>query len=410
MNPNVHWLLATGRFAHSPAAVLTGLAKRLAADGLDLLRINFQPRTLHPEIAMKLYVWRPHEVASELRSTAQVVERSETPQDFGIVQEIAIGYLAPGRDATDTDAFRVSPFFAIYDGAPRVRARIEAGATSFAFPILKDLAAAGATDYAAWPLRLGDGTVCAISFTTRKNGGFTDSELAQLESLLDPLAMCLEVHLRKHVARSLLHTYLGHDPGEAVLAGRVRRGDVEQTEAAIWFSDLRGFTTISGAIPPAELVAWLNDYFGAVARPVEENGGEILKFIGDAMLAVFPVAGERSRAGACKAALRAAMAGNAALDELNTMRAAGNLPELQHGIGLHVGTVEYGNIGAPQRLDFTVIGQAVNLASRLESLCGRIGRRTLASSELAGLADGELSPVGEFELKGFPGKHAVYGL
>jgi adenylate cyclase len=410
LNPHVHWLLATGRFAPTPAALLSGLASRLSTDGFDLIRINVQPRTLHPEIGMILYVWRPSEVTSELRSTAKIVRSAHTHEEFGIVQEIAIGHGASLADAADTDAFRASPFYAIYQGAPRVRSRIVAGVTTFDFPILRDLAAAGATDYLAWPLRLGDGTVSAISVTTRKAGGFTDAEIETLESLLDPLAMCMEIHLRGHVARSLLHTYLGPGPGEAVLAGHVRRGDVSHIEAAIWFSDLRGFTQASAVIEPTELVAWLNEYFGVLAVPVTENQGEILKFIGDAMLAVFPVTHDRGRAAACEAALRAAMAGNTALDALNARRVARGLPELQHGIGLHVGNVEYGNIGAERRLDFTVIGQAVNLASRIESLCGKLGRRTLASAELAALAGGGLSPVGTFELKGLPGQHAVHGL
>jgi adenylate cyclase len=405
MDAHVRWLLTTGRFAPTPAALLSGLARRLCEGGLELLRMNVQPRTLHPAIAMKLYVWRPHEVPPELRSTARVVESESSQAEFGIVQEIALGH-----GATTSDAFRVSPFYAIYMGAPRIRARLFADATTFEFPILRDLAAAGATDYVAWPLRLADGSVSAISLTTRKPGGLTDADLAGLESLLDPLAMCVDLHLREYVARSLLHTYLGRGPGEAVLAGRVLRGDVEQLEAAIWFSDLRGFTQASTAIEPTELVAWLNEYFGALAQPVAQHGGEILKFIGDAVLAVFPVTPERSRAAACAAALTAAISANAELDALNVRRVARGLPELAHGIGLHVGEVQYGNIGAERRLDFTVIGQAVNLASRIESLCGKLGRRTLASSELAALAGGELSPVGSFELKGLPGSQVVYGL
>jgi adenylate cyclase len=409
MNAHIQWLLTTGRFAPSPAALLSGLAMRLCADGLDLTRMNIQPRTLHPEIAMMLYIWRPREGTSEMRSGTPILRSEDTQQEFGIVQEIALPHVAVGR-VTDTDAFRASPFFAIFEGAPRIRSRIAPGATTFEFPILRDLAAGGATDYTAWPLRLSDGSVSAFSLTTRRPGGFTDGELTQLESLLDPLAMCMEIHLRGHVARSLLHTYLGRGPGEAVLAGRVCRGDIVLMEAAIWFSDLRGFTQASTTIEPTELVAWLNEYFGAVAQPVEENGGEILKFIGDAMLAVFPVTQERSRAGCCEAALRAAVSGNAALDALNARRVARGHPELQHGIGLHVGNVEYGNIGADRRLDFTVIGQAVNLASRIESLCGKLGRRTLASAELAALAGGGLTPVGAFELKGLPGQHLVHGL
>jgi len=411
MAAHVDWLLTTGRFAATPADLLSGLASRLCADGLDLLRINVHTRTLHPEIAMKLFVWRPREAASETRVTARIVHLEQTQHDFGIVQETALGYGVAGGGPLDTEAFRVSPFHALYrGGASCVRRRIDRGATEFDFPILKDLAANGATDYVAWPLRLGDGSVCAISLTTQKAGGFTDGELATLESLLDVFALCLEVHLRGHVARTLLHTYLGRDAGEAVLAGRVQRGDVQRLDAAIWFSDLRGFTQASSAIEPAELVAWLNEYFGALGKPIADAQGEILKFIGDAILAVFPVTPDRSRAACCEAALGAAVAGNAALDGLNERRVGRGLPSLEHGIGLHVGEVQYGNIGADRRLDFTVIGQAVNLASRIESLCGKLGRRTLASADLAALAGGGLSPVGTFELKGLPGQHVVHGL
>jgi adenylate cyclase len=405
MNAHVHWLLTTGRFASDPAALLSGLANRLCEDGLDVIRMNLQPRTLHPEISVMLYVWRPREGRSELRDTAAVVETTRAQHEFGTVQVTALGHTA-----TVPDAFRTSPFHAIQNGASRVRSRLATDADAYTYPIMRDLAAAGATDYVAWPLRLGDGTISYFSLATGKPGGLTDAELEGLESLLDPLAMCIESHLGRHVAQSLLRTYLGTNPGDAVLAGRVRRGDIERVEAAIWFSDLRGFTSASSTLDPAELVAWLNEYFSAMARPVAQHHGEILKFIGDAILAIFPVTSERSRGAACEAALQAAAAGNEELDALNNRRAARNLAPLSHGIGLHVGEVMYGNIGADRRLDFTVIGQAVNVASRIESLCGKLGRRTLASADLAVLAGGPLSPVGTFELKGLPGSQVVYSL
>ena len=410
MDRNVEWLLETGRFAASPAKLVSEVARRLCEDGFDLLRMNVQPRTLNVEVGSILYLWRPVAAPQEMRAGARVVYESVTQQEFGVVHESAIGYGGLGLSAFDTDAFRASPFYKIYAGTPRIRCAVVADAADYEFPILRDLAKAGATDYAAWPLRLGDGTVSAVSIVTRKTGGFTDTDISRFEALLDPLAMCVEIHLQKYIARSLLHTYLGRGPGEAVLAGRVQRGDVQQTEAAIWFSDLRGFTQASTAIEPRELVAWLNEYFGAIAKPISANGGEILKFIGDAILAVFPVTEETTRQAACEAALRSAEAANGALDALNENRSARGLPALQHGIGLHVGTVEYGNIGAERRLDFTVIGRAVNLASRIESLCGKLSRRTLASADLAALAGRELPTVGSFELKGLPGEQVVYAL
>jgi adenylate cyclase len=297
MNAHVHWLLTTGRFASDPAALLSGLANRLCEDGLDVIRMNLQPRTLHPEISVMLYVWRPREGRSELRDTAAVVETTRAQHEFGTVQVTALGHTA-----TVPDAFRTSPFHAIQNGASRVRSRLATDADAYTYPIMRDLAAAGATDYVAWPLRLGDGTISYFSLATGKPGGLTDAELEGLESLLDPLAMCIESHLGRHVAQSLLRTYLGTNPGDAVLAGRVRRGDIERVEAAIWFSDLRGFTSASSTLDPAELVAWLNEYFSAMARPVAQHHGEILKFIGDAILAILPVTSESSRGAACEAA------------------------------------------------------------------------------------------------------------
>jgi adenylate cyclase len=407
MTSHVHWLLTAGRFAPTPADLLSGLARRLCADGFDLIRVTAQPRNLHAEIATMIYTWRPQEAPHEFRGA---IRMRLTQHDFGIVQELAIPHQLTDGRAFKTDAFRTSPFYRIYNGAPIVRAPIVQGSETFEFSILRDLAAEGATDYVALALRLGDGNVCASSFVTRKPGGFADADIATLESLLDPLAMCMEVHFQRHVARSLVQTYLGRGPGDAVLGGRVERGDVEKMEAAIWFSDLRDFTQASTTVEPEELVGWLNEYFGAIGKPIAENNGEILKFIGDAILAVFPVSPARSRGEACAAALRSAVAANAALDALNAGRATRDLPALQHGIALHVGEVQYGNIGADGRLDFTVIGQAVNLASRIASLCGKLARRTLASAELAELAGGHLQPVGAFELKGLPGEHAIHGL
>jgi adenylate cyclase len=176
--------------------------------------------------------------------------------------------------------------------------------------------------------------------------------------------------------------------------------------AAIWFSDLRGFTTISAALEPTELIAWLNSYFEAVCRPIGAHGGEILKFIGDAVLAVFPVHGDP--VAACKAARAAAKEAHAALDRLNARRAAAGLPAMEHGIALHVGEVQYGNIGAQSRLDFTVIGSAVNLTSRLEGLCGKLHLRTVASAQFAAHV-GDLVPLGSFELKGLAEPQGAFG-
>lgn len=229
-----------------------------------------------------------------------------------------------------------------------------------------------------------------------------------LRVALDAFVHVLSPLVWAHAARTLLGTYLGQATAARVLAGRVQRGDVEEIDAAIWFSDLRGFTPLTASVDAPTLVAWLNEYFGVVAAEIVRHDGEILKFVGDAILAVWPVTAERSREVTCREALAAALDANAALDRLAASRAERGLAPLEHGIGLHVGAVQYGNIGAEGRLDFTVIGTAVNTASRLESACSKLGRRIAASAAFAACAGGGLVHVADVELKGLTEPHAVF--
>jgi adenylate cyclase len=326
--------------------------------------------------------------------------------DGGIVQTTSLG-----RGAFATEAFKQSPFHAvIVDGAPLVRARIPPAPSDRRYPILDDLESQGATDYLAFSIRLHGALPSGLSFVTRRPGGFTDAQVAALAASLPVLRLALSPLLAAYTTRVLLGAYLGSTTGERVLGGQVERGDVEEIEAAIWFSDLRGFTPMSSTVGSRELIAWLNEYFDAVAGAIARHEGEILKFIGDAVLAVWPVRDDRPARAACLAALDAAREANAALDALNAERAGRGLPAMDHGIGLHLGRAQYGNIGAQGRLDFTVIGPAVNKASRLEGACAKLGRRVVASSELAVSAGAPLVDLGEVELKGVAGRMPVFGL
>ena len=403
-----HWILNVGAHAESSAELLDGLCAHLNAHGFDLLRVNMQVRTPHPEVHVQLFIWRPAAAEAEMAFSGLVVSETANTQRIGLVQEIAIS-----RAMLTSEVYLRSPVAELYAGSPRVRCRIAVDATTFAYPILADMHAHQGTDYLALPMRLGNGLPSAFTVVTRKVGGFTDADIAELDDLLPALTLVNAVHSARHASRTLLHTYLGKTPGELVLSGRILRGDVQLLEAAIWFSDLRGFTELTEVQAPGEMIVWLNEYFGAIAEPIQRHGGEILKFIGDAVLAVFPITEDRPRAQVCEHALMAARQAHQALSELNQQRAQRGQPVLAHGIGLHVGAVQFGNIGAERRLDFTVIGQAVNLASRIESLCGKLGRRTLASAEvaeLAGLAGGGLERVGTFQLKGIAEAQQVYGL
>ena len=250
--------------------------------------------------------------------------------------------------------------------------------------------------------------------TTTRPQGFSDAEIASVGALMPLLAMVVEGHEWHRLAKSLLEIYLGEDAGRQVLGGSVRRGQSTTIAAAIWFCDLRDFTAMSNQLPRDEVIALLNDYFDAMARPVHAHGGEILKFVGDAMLAIFPMQDDLDRDHKCHVALRAAHEAFDALDALNEIRASAGKPPLRAGIGLHAGSVSYGNIGAvignSARLDFTAIGPAVNLASRIQDLCRGLNRPLLASKAFASPCGSMLVPSGKFDLAGFPEPQEIYGL
>jgi len=247
------------------------------------------------------------------------------------------------------------------------------------------------------------------SWATRQPGGFTDAEIEAIQSLIAPLARVAEIRAWYRVAGNLLTTYVGKNAGERVLAGQIRRGDTEAINAAIWLSDMRGFTMLADTLPPQDLVDLLNRYFDCQVPAIVEHGGEVLKYMGDGLLAIFPIGAERDFSTICAAALDA---GRAARDQIAALCASdGDGSGLRFGLALHVGDVLFGNIGSGNRLDFTCIGPAVNLAARLEKLAGRLGRTILASEDFVDhCGDDGLQPIGRFAVAGFAAEQMVYGL
>lgn len=402
----VQWLVFEALPTATTVELLNGFAQRLCQAGFELIRVNLQTRPLSPQAASVDYVWRPGQPCAEPLSGVAVVVQEQHAFDGGSVQVTALSH-----GSFQSEVFRTSPFFpVIVGGEVELRRQLELGQTSFDFPILKDLAEQGATGYLTLPVQFYGGATSAISFATRKIGGFTEAQVGVLRDSRRPLVLALSPRLGAHTMGTLLGAYLGPKTAELVLAGAIERGNVQEIDAAIWFSDLRGFTPLSAGIEPAMLIAWLNDYFGAVGRAIAQHDGEILKFMGDAILAVWPVSDSRTREATCRAALDAAQAANAELDALNLAREKSGFPALQHGIGLHVGRAQYGNIGAEGRLDFTVIGPAVNTTSRLEGLCAKLSRRVIASAEFNHCAEGGLTSLGLAELKGVPGSQEVFGV
>ena len=343
---------------------------------------------------------------------------------YGVTWRRDLNAIAPENYPHDDDDEPIwvrSPFYALIERAragehnPTMRRRLSDGPTERDFPILEEFFTAGATDYAAYLFVYGDplamsqgkgdrsqGSGVVYSFITDRNGGFHDDDVTLMETTLPALSLAMKAHAGHVIASGLLRTYLGWDAGGRVHAGAVTRGSMERLSAAIWYADIRGFTTLSDAVPGPVVIDLLNDVFEALAAPLRERGGQVLKFIGDAMLATFAFE-EETRAETCGRALDAAIEATGALAALNRSRAEAGAPPVAVDFALHVGEVMYGNVGAADRLDFTAIGPAINEVVRIEALCQPLGRPILVSAEFAAVA-GEsgrpLESVGLHALRG----------
>ena len=364
------------------AALIGASGEQIAAAGIPLARLAYFQFTLHPEVAGKSYTWRRgHGVAV-----------GSAPH--GLLQE---------------QRFRDSPMLPVFEQAKAVRFRLDRG--EHHAPVLAELTREGATDYVALPLVFSTGHVDGLSVVSDTPGGFSRGDLDRMYLLQFAFTRIVETHSLRDTATYLLDAYVGRAAGQRILAGAVKRGGGETIEAVIWYCDLRDFTAMSDRLPRDAMIALLNDYFGALGAAVTDHGGEILKFIGDAMLAIFAVEAPAARAEVVGRAARAAAQALAAIAALNARRAADGAPPIRFGLALHLGEVMFGNIGASARLDFTVIGPAVNQAARLEGLCSTLGRAVVVSDAIAAyLPTHDLEPLGAHALKGIAEPQAVYGL
>lgn len=291
-----------------------------------------------------------------------------------------------------------SPYGEINRGAAALRRRLAGPHARIDYDVLREYAAEGCTDYVIMHLPFGDEGRHAAAFATDRPGGFTPAELRLIDAMLAHMARQSELLTLRYLTTTLLDTYVGRNAGERVLTGQIRRGSGETIRAVIWFSDLRGFTPLSDRLPRDTLIALLNGYFDCVGGAIAAAGGEILKFIGDAVLAIFPLGTGRGPAEAAQAALGAAQAARAGLAALRALPGGDGL---DFGVALHAGDVMYGNIGTAQRLDFTVIGPAVNATARLQSLASTLGEPILVSAEIAAaVGAANLESVGRHALKG----------
>jgi adenylate cyclase len=381
--PVIDWLIDGAPSDARSEDVLATLCQRLVSCGMPLWRVAVFVTTLHPDVMGRRFLW-----------TAET----------GVTTSEAL------FDVVETDEYRGSPFAIVYDSREPVRHRFAVdGCPDIA--VLRELEADGATDYVAFPLRFSDGTTHVATWSTRQPSGFTPEQFAALEAVIAPLARVAEIRALRRTAGNLIETYVGHQTGERILAGKIRRGHVETMRAAIWLSDMRGFTSLAERLPPQALVDLLNRYFDCQVPVIAEHGGEVLKFMGDGLLAIFPLAADESdTALVCASALTSARKAGARVAELSNPRAAADESAVRFGLALHVGQVMYGNIGGGSRLDFTCIGPAVNLAARLEKLAARLGRTIIASAEFAAQLPEQFTTVGDFSVAGFAAAHTVFGL
>jgi adenylate cyclase len=370
----VHWLINDTRDERFVDNIFAEMCVRLQRAGIPVKRATLHVMINHPQWLGARIVW-----ADGMRGA-----------------EIArVDYDVRGRSE-----FIGSPASEIFDGAAEVRENFERdSALGRKHAVYDEMREKGLTDYVAWPLYHTLGKRHFVTFATDRRGGFDDAHIAGLLNLLPVLALVSEIRVKNRLARTLLETYVGSHASELILAGDTRRGSGTTVRAAIMICDLRDFTKISDNWPRDDVIDLLNGYFDAMSEPIARHGGEILKFIGDGLLAIFPL----DQPHACANLLRAVAEARQAMAALNEKNGETGRAPLNYGIGVHVGDVMYGNIGSQTRLDFTVIGPAVNMASRLEALTKQLGRTVLLSRAFADLVKGDfdLERVGEYPVRGF---------
>jgi len=377
------WLIEQGLAGTAGDALLHGFCGRCAAAGLPVARGLALIDTLHPIYEGRAYRWR----------------------DDGVEEPPVVEY-GSSAEGEAAENWQSSTFFRMLErGEAELRMRLGEGETG-GYRLLERMRGEGYRDYVALITRFPGGGIgdmdCVYSvFTTRAAAGFPDAALAALRRLMPSLALALKCGALAGIASTLADVYLGHDAGRRVLSGRISRGVADRIGAVLWYSDLRGYTSITDSAPPGEIIPLLNDYAEAVITSVHDAGGDVLKLIGDGTLAVFT---GTDRADGCRAALKAEAKLRRRLAVLNERRAGEGRPVTGVYLGLHVGDVLYGNIGSAERLDFTVVGPAVNEVARIASMCRSVDRAVVVSEEFAAATPQPqrrgLVSVGRYALRG----------
>lgn len=349
--PVIDWLLRGAAQVSAPDMLTAALAEKLVEQGIHLSRLSVMAWSLHPLIAGKNFIWQ--------KKTGEVTT------------------YAPSYEIHDHPAYRDSPLRHVSNGLGGVRHRLGSGQREDAFPILSDLRRDGATDYVAMPLRFSDGRINVLTLTCDHPEGFSTADLGLIFECSDVIARYYEIFMQRENAQSLLETYVGKRSGARVLGGEIRRGDGDEIDAAIMFCDLRGSTRLEEELGRRAYIALLNQFFETASTLVHDHGGEVLKFIGDAVLAVFPAG-----SGPQQARDQALGSARAIVERLDALAAEEGGHRCEAAIGIAYGGVTYGNVGSRERLDFTVIGQAANIAARLGDYGKTTGHAIVVSQDI----------------------------
>lgn len=382
------WLVKEGLARATQTALLQGFCEKLVAAGIPLQRAHVGQRSLHPVFGAVGFDW--HRDAGRA-----------TREDFA-------------RDSKPRERWLKSPFhYMLQKGISELRECLMAGAEPSRFAVLEEFRAEGATDYFASAMFFGQAMIgpridatdppegMTSSWTSDAPKGFSDADIGMIKKLLPVLGLALKSASSDRTAHDLLAVYLGRDAGERVLSGDIQRGSLDTIRAVIWYFDLQGFTKLAETTPGDRMIAMLNDYFGAVVGAVEAYGGDVLKFMGDGVLAIFRFTDDDGAC--CSRVIAAADELIGTMATINDRRGAEELVVTKFSLALHIGDLMYGNIGAEDRLDFTVIGPAVNMAARLQAMCRPLEQDLIISSAMANSAVREhkrIVSIGQHVLRG----------
>lgn len=392
------WVIEAGLGGLPETEIIDGLGRRLNDAGIALMRLQVAQRVLHPVFAGVGFRW----------FRGRAAEQADWVRDDG----------DPAEGLDD------SPFGHLFrNNLAEWRCRIEGANAAGPYPIIDELREQGATDYIIYatgfkdtqfdgeiPLAEQEGMLS--SWTVDSPGGYTDEQLQQLSRIVRVLGLAIKSARNHRMARSLLEVYLGRDAGRRVLSGDIELGSVQTISAVLWYCDMQGFTKIAERTSSSDLIDMLNAYFDTMVSAIHEAGGEVLKFMGDGLMAIFEL-GDEDTSDVCRVALDTVEEVRRRIAAINEARTADGKVCTELYIAIHLGDVEYGNIGAKDRLDFTVVGPAVNKVSRIEAMCRPLDRDVVFSSAFTRAATGcqhRLVSLGRYALRGVRQPEELYTL